>query len=255
MSEQTIKDIVGEVLATETPVTDQPQAETEPKAGEEKEAAANPVDEEKEHKTRVQKRIDQLTRDKYELKQRVDALEAASKAANAPQRPTREQFQSDEEFTDALVDYKLDQRMAQQPVAATPKPSLDESITAARSVHDDFDATVSAVQHIRLPEAASDAIMASKQGAEILYALGKDPDTAERIAGMSPGAAAFEIGMIAAKINYEKTSVAALKKVSSAPAPITPIQPKHTAEDDPSKMTDAQFAEWRRKQIKQRNGR
>jgi len=61
-----------------------------------------------------------------------------------------------------------------------------------------------------------------------------------------------EIGIILADIKAKKVSQPTVKRVSSAPAPITPVQPKPTAENDPSKMTDAQFADWRRKQIKQR---
>jgi hypothetical protein len=68
MSEQTLEQVVGEVPEV-APVTDQPvvvdNEQTEPVTPTEQPS------EEEQHKTRVQKRIDQLTRDKYELKARL----------------------------------------------------------------------------------------------------------------------------------------------------------------------------------------
>jgi hypothetical protein len=249
MSEQTLEQVMGEVPEA-APVTDQPVAvdneQTEPVTPTEQPS------EEEQHKTRVQKRIDQLTRDKYELKARLEKLEAVQNKANEPQRPTREGFASDEDYIDALTDYKIDQRMQAAPKQDNTNVEWATRIAETRNSHEDYDDVVGMVASITLPQLATEAIVSSKFGPEIVYALGKDPERAEQISRMSPGAAAMEIGEILADIKAKKVSQPAVKRVSSAPAPITPVQPKPTATDDPSKMSDAQFAEWRRKQIKQR---
>jgi len=249
MSEQTLSQVVGEVPEA-APVSDQPivvdNEQVEPVAPTEQ-----PSEEEK-HKTRVQKRIDQLTRDKYELKARLEKLEAVQNKASEPTRPTREGFASDEDYIDALTDHKIDQRMQAAPKQDNTNVEWASRIAETRSSHSDYDEVVSMVENITLPQLATEAIVTSKFGPEIVYALGKDPERAEEISRMSPGAATVEIGIILADIKAKKVSQPTVKRVSSAPAPITPVQPKPTAENDPSKMTDAQFADWRRKQIKQR---
>ena len=66
-------------------------------------------------------------------------------------------------------------------------------------------------------EAMAEFIAESDVGPEIAYHLGKDPDLAERIAGMSPIRAARELARIESELSQLKA------KPSKAPEPISPV--------------------------------
>lgn len=66
----------------------------------------------------------------------------------------------------------------------------------------------------------------------------------EALATMSPAKAAMEIGKAQLKTPT--------KSVTKAPAPMTPAKGTASGTKDPSQMTDAEFAKWRRSQIANR---
>lgn len=101
-------------------------------------------------------------------------------------------------------------------------------------------------------EAMAEVFAESEEGPAVAYYLANNLDQADRIARMSPLAAARELGRVEAKLIAEREKAA--KKVSDAPPPPPKIEgsgdPK--VEKDPSDMTDAEFAKWRKRQIAQR---
>ena len=214
------------------------------------------LEQEKQHKeSRAQKRFDKLTREKYELKGRVETLEKILQG-NQPQpqrvqpegRPTKEQFGEEADFIEAMTDWKIAQREKATKVESV-NNDWGKKEEAARSSYDDYDEAIQDAADVFVSKSAIDAILDSPLGAEIRYYLAKHPDEAEATRGMSDVAAMRHIGKIEAKIEAQKTNKPAVK-ASSAPAPIKPVKTTGgAAEKDPSKMTFQEFSQWRRKQI------
>jgi hypothetical protein len=90
-------------------------------------------------------------------------------------------------------------------------------------------------------------INSSEDGAPLFYYLGKNPHVAESLSQLPPLIAARELGRLEGKLAQDREK-AKVKTVSQAPAPPPKIEAAAaTVEKDPSSMTDAEFAKWRRK--------
>lgn len=98
--------------------------------------------------------------------------------------------------------------------------------------------------------AMAQVIQESDVGPEITQYLAENAAKSFEIASLPPHLQHREIGRIEARLEIVKT---APPPVSKAPPPPVKIEAADsTGETDPSKMTDTQFAKWRRKQIAQR---
>jgi len=185
----------------------------------------------------VQKRINKITADKYEEKRRADALQARLEALEAQQpvvtqqstaEPTLESCDFDDaKHQSALMDYKLDQRMAQQ--QAQQSQATEQARVGA--INKGFDAqvvkitqTVPDYQEVvanvpTLPNETLETVMQMDNGAQVAYYLGKHLDVADEIATASPMNAAMRLGEIRAQLANGKPK----PKPSAAPDPIAPI--------------------------------
>jgi hypothetical protein len=96
-------------------------------------------------------------------------------------------------------------------------------------------------------------VMDLESGPAIAYYLGEHPDEARAISAMGERQAAVAIGRIEAKLEKPPAPAPAPKPVSKAPPPPPQIEAVEPAvSKDPSEMTDAEFAKWRKRQIAQR---
>lgn len=183
--------------------------------------------------SRVQKRIDKLTREKYELKGKLEAYERMMsqqqvQVANVESKPQRSQFGSDEEFIDAITDYKINQRenASKQQSAVAAQTSVESAWAAkeksAMKEYEDYSDVVEDASDVKINSAAVEAILESDLGPDIRYYLAKNPDEAEKTLSMSASAAIKHIGKIEAKIEAQKS--AKKTKTSSAPPPIKPVK-------------------------------
>lgn len=220
-----------------------------------------------------QRRIDKLTREKRELEARIAALEgklaggaatpAAGEAreqppAEAPGKPKPEDFDTYEAYTEALTDWKLEQRERERARQEAERQVFETwlaRIEAARQAHPDFDEVVDSDTPVSA--AMQQAILESEQGAEIAYWLGKHPEEAARIAKLPPIAAIREIGRIEASLNPKAPSPKPKAGITRAPKPVTPVSggKAGAASDiyDPSLAED--YAAWeraRRAELKRR---
>lgn len=198
-----------------------------------------PEDHEETRQNRIQKRIDRLTREKYEAMAEAKALrmimEQSQPKPETSDKPTRAQYADDDAFVEALTDWKLDQR--EKTVAQTRDQETQSQRAAewnkradmARSEYPDFDDAIEEAQDVPLHRAASRAIIESDVSADMQYYLAKHPEEAAATVKMSPEGAARHIGRIEAAVIAEKATRASrkadLKKVSKAPAPIVPVKP------------------------------
>lgn len=202
--------------------------------------------EQKKEKSDVQKRIDTLTRRRYELegrneeleyelartKRRMAAIESgdqADKPAPAPvvdsEKPNRDNFTTYEDWVEAVSLYSAkkalredrDESVRQQQTVqqTTIVENWNKSLETARTKYEDFDTVVGS--DLKIPQVAFNAIVDSPVGTEVAYFLGQHPDIATGLAKLSPVACVRAIGRIEAQ--FGETSPAAGQAAPSAGAP------------------------------------
>lgn len=238
--------------------------------------AETPADHDEAPKPRgVQKRLDELTanwraaeRREEELR-RVIAQLAQQQQPPQPQpiaqpqpsvnaKPVLEDFNSYEEFTEALTDWKatqtvqsvLQQREAAEAAARAQREQAERAQTwqqrasEASTKFADFH-SVALNPDLPVSPAMADVIQSVENGPDVLYHLGKNPAEAARIAALPPTQAAFALGSLAASL---KTPARQTPK--PVPQPINPLAGGNAAPTtDPDQMEVGDWVAWRRAQL------
>jgi len=206
----------------------------------------------------VKKRIDKVTRQKYEAIAEKNRLQAEIEQLRAQLAPKQEapdisQYDTLDDYVEAVAEYKLNQKtqatqsqQAQQTQAQAVAQDWVAKVEKVRSVAPDFDAVFNNVASIEFAPMALEAVAQHPKGAEIAYMLGKDISEAYRIAALSPSQQLMAIGELAAKTNVPKP-----KAVSSAPPPVKPVSGGNVT-TDPSKMSTSDYIKWRNDQQRQK---
>jgi hypothetical protein len=186
--------------------------------------------------------------------------------------PDPSEFDSYDEYLDALADWKADQKIGakgkkEDKAAAdddngSNKDDQDTEFTEAledvqdafsetRKTHKDFDEVIGQ-QDLQITRDMVIAMADSEDPGAIAYHLGKNKREAARIAKLSPIAQAKEIGKIEAKLAAKPQQPG--KKTTSAPDPIDPVKGSDSTSKAPQ---DMDFAEYERTQNEkeQRGGR
>ncbi len=276
---------------TDVPVSQETevlQDETVSSEAENSESSAETDAEQHKPPRGVQKRLDQLTREKYEerrereklsalVEKQAQMLEMALRQQQAPAQrndgpPSPDDFSAgrfDPDYIEALTDYKaqkaannLFERQKQEAARNQYETQANETRnTIARKevefgkAHGDYEDVkrfLLADDAIANHQGIGAAIMQSENPPALLYHLGKNPDLAYKIAGLDPIRAAAELGRI-----EERLSRPALKPVSQAPAPAAQVsQGGALPTTELSQAKD--FKEWlaiREAQIKAKQGR
>jgi hypothetical protein len=201
----------------------------------------------------VQKR---LLKEERRVHRRIEQQLRESQQAEALKPPTREAYRDDDAYLQAQVEHlaerkaaeKLEQRARAQEAERRQEAFLEKAEKVAER-YPDFQAVVSNPT-LSINDAMAEFIADSDHGADLAYHLGKNPMKAAQIAQMSPIKAARELSRIESELSQKQA-----KPVSKAPAPISPISGVGASSKEPSEMTDAEFAKWRKSQIAQRNSR
>jgi DNA repair exonuclease SbcCD ATPase subunit len=214
-------------------------------------------------KNRVQERIDELTRQKKEMereaaywRQQVEAKEQAQAPIKEPVKPTLESVGYDEARFEAAIEQYAAEKAAYQSHQQTIESKQREQQLLQHRAEQDFQARSAqfAAQNpdyfmtiqnpdLRITGEMAEAIKAVDNGPELAYYLGKNPDLAAKIASLDERRQFLEIGRLQAEISARKPLSA---EPSKAPPPIKPVGTKATVQKDPSRMTDKEFAEWRK---------
>lgn len=159
--------------------------------------------------------------------------------------PQRDNFESDADYINAQVDYRLRQSQMAQPQINP----LQQKFEEVRKVHPDFDEALADIDHVKFSgdaqKALNEAMVALPYGSEVLYHIAKNPDLAEEISILPPSVLAVKLGEIHADIRREKTKK---PQVSKAPAPIKPVASSSTPVRNYDDMTDQEFMAIRRKE-------
>lgn len=248
MTEENQTAIPAEVVATESEASKVEQQEgAETTAEQSQDTEQTQKEEATKKEPWFQKRISEVTREKYEAKR------AAEQAINETHQ-LREQIarlQNGEQYEPPAQDvHTLAERRAQELVAERVfNENCNKVYDAGKTEFPDFD---QAVANLQMTGATAnrnflELVATSDAGAKLLHHLASDLDEAARIAALPPVQMARELTKLDLKLAQPRT-----KAVSKAPAPITAISSGKADSKDPATMSDAEFAAWRRKQISQR---
>lgn len=257
MSEELVTDTTAPEIAESTVVADQ-NAET---------ATAKPETEEKPKPDPIQRRIDKLTREKYQLRGELEAMRRERESWN--QQPTNqplptkagmpklEDFSNFDEYIAAKAEFiaesklskafeEREQKQREREAQESHKKRLEtwqERIDAFRATASDFEEVLESAE-VSLTESMANAIMESEMGPQLAYYLARNPEEAEKLTSLSPSALNRAIGRIESKIENEQLA----KKQSTAPKPVSPVGGRATGAGNPENMSDADWLKARRAQ-------
>ncbi len=252
MTVQTMDSITTEATEpTDTSTTEQSAAQeqsTEQQADQVEQHEAEQEGKEpppKAEKKGVQGRIDELTRARYEAEreakfwrdQAAKGTPGNTSSQDAPAKPVKADFASDDEFFEALADFKAEQKVQQfrQQNQAERAQEADAKQTASQfdlyrarvaesaEAMPDYEQVVGQSDVPAAPHVL-ESILDSDIGPQLAYHLAKNPDVAERLNTLSPTQAAREIGRLEAQIAQPKASTPPQKRTTQAPPPITPVR-------------------------------
>lgn len=110
-------------------------------------------------------------------------------------------------------------------------------------------------EHAPISDSIADTLIGLESGPELAYYLGKNPDVAANLNAIPQYAAAYELGLIAARLKYEREAVSKAKAaLSQAPPPAAKIEATGEAgvvkvdSADSDQLTDAEWARRRNAQ-------
>lgn len=263
-------DIVQEVVVDEgapasnptNPITDLKPEPEAPKA----EAPAEPEKpKEPDVPKGVQRRIDRAVREKYEAQARAKMLEERLAALEQQVRPsspktddsepTIDKFDNFDQYVSAKAKWIAKQELqstlaerekqtaAERESAARQKTVESWTAKVAKATADlpDFEDVI-ASSDVPMTEVMQQAIMESDIGPKVAYFLATNPEEALKIANMPPVRAVAALGRLEERLENQKPVV----KPTSAPPPIEPVGTRAAVRKDPGKMSDAEYAKWRK---------
>ena len=187
-----------------------------------------------EKDTGIQKRINQITAEKYEQKRRADSLAAelamvkANVAVVPKGAPKLEDFDYDDAaFNRASINHAvataMSKNIADQRAIEVESRRTRINAEFARKIEvskiEGYSGVIdNLIRSVPLSEGIIDAIQQDEKGPELAYYLGKHLDVADRLAAADPIAAALELGRISAGFSGKKTITP-----SNAPDPIKTV--------------------------------
>ena len=198
--------------------------------------------------TRMERRLGRVTAARYQAE--AEARQLREQLARFEQQA---QPQGEEQSQRQQVDpYRLAEEIA------TAKLVTDKSNSTfhdgVKTYGESFKASVANVieeagpliNERGFPTALGEAVLDSEKPAALLHYLGKNPDVAESLQGLT----AAQLGRRIAAIEQKMTSPEPRR--SNAPPPLEPVKAGGKVQKAPSEMSDKEFAEYRRAQIAKR---
>lgn len=186
-----------------------------------------------------QKRIGELTREKYEAKRQADT--AAQEARELREQLARQQQGDEGEAEPVDVQARVKQEAERIVADRTFNETCNKVYAQGKSEFPDFDTAVQNLQMVGVNRDFLELATTSDAGAKLLHHLGTDLDEAARIAALPPVQMAREL----TKLEFKLNQAPAPKPVSKAPAPITPIGSGGVT--DNGLRDDLPMAEWMRR--------
>lgn len=201
----------------------------------------------------IKKRIDTLTRQRYERDARIAELEAQLAAAKPqPKEPQPQDFADLETYLEAKAEHIANQRLSQTQQAATQEAIVQEKAqnfnqraAEFRQSAPDFDQAIAAVPAVLMKPDMVEVILDIDEGPQVAYHLATNLHECARIASLSGRQQALEIGKLAARLAAKPEP----KRISAAPEPVKPIKATGSTQKRPEDMTMDEYAKWRNAQL------
>jgi hypothetical protein len=180
---------------------------------------------------------------KWEREQSRRAVEVAPPAP----LPPVDSFADAQSYAEALAEQKAQELVARRDAAQQQTAVLEayqDREEDARVKYDDFE-QVAYNPNLRVTDAMAQTIQASDIGPDVIYYLGTNPKEADRISRLPVLLQAKEIGKLEAKL----VSDPPVKRTSTAPAPIAPVNARTTGSNsfdttDPRSIKSMSTSEW-----------
>ena len=158
-------------------------------------------------------------------------------------KPRSDDFETDEEFVEALVEWKAEVKQRQwseRQDADSRQRAVHNWHGAARAKYVDWDR----VFHDNLPVSTTmaEVLLQSEAGVDVAYHLGQNPAETQRIANLPPSRQAYELGRLETKLANQPPPQ---RTQTKAPAPTSPVGGKETPAKKPEDMTLAEYEAWR----------
>ena len=269
VTSETIATMYSGAAPTEQPPKDEPKGNAEGEAhadGEKGEKRAKkPISERMSELVSQRKAAEteaqQAKREAAELRSRLEAMSAQAAPVKEEPRPDRSKFANDEEYIEAVAEWKADQRLAKREQEQAEARAIAEreqlvkgwqdAQQRARAEIDDYDEVIKG-SDVQLPGHLHQAILESDVGPHLAYYFAKHPDEAKRYAGMSPTKALRELGRLEDRLAdvdddkpAAKTSPKTEVEKSKAPPPITPVKDGRAVDPGPAQS----FEEYRARRL------
>lgn len=240
-----------DTATTEAQAASQTEAETADEAalevaepGEsstEDKAEEDPKAEVERLKRKLQRRIDKLTADRGGRDEQIRQLRAELEAA-------KRQVESDEPAKKPEVD-PMELAKQIRAIEKTTEATTKVWREASTKFPDFKEKVAELVEEIGPqlnargePTPLMEAVLDSDSAGDILYYLGENPEVAAELVGLTPARIGRRIERIETELKAK-----AKPKHSAAPRPLAPVKPAAvTSVPNPEKMTDKQWAEYRR---------
>lgn len=210
-----------------------------------------------------QKRINKMRKIQGDLERKLQerdeelrTLKTASERKNAlGKEPVAGDFETEEEYHAALVNYNVKKALAEEAEATVVKQAeeskkraedekkdkdaaLYRELSEGSKKYKDFDTVVMKNADLKISQ---DMVMIAEEMSnmvDIFYYLGKHPSVSAEIAGLSTVQATIRINKISEDL------VSKVKKIPSAPPPITPVKAKGGGVKD---LSDLPMDEYRKR--------
>lgn len=231
----------SEQVANEVPEVAAPESSTEEQGQQTEKPEADDSD---KSLKRLQRRVDRVTAARYQAEARAQQLEEQLARFQQQAQPEGEAQQVDP--------YELAKQIATaERIAEKSNAVHREGVKAygeafMQSVHVVQDEAGPLFDKRGLATPLGEAILDADKPADLLAYIGKNPDIAESLQGLS----AAQLGRRIASI--EAQMVKPEPRPSKAPPPLEPVKASGKVQKSPSEMTDAEFAAYRKAQIAKR---
>jgi len=236
------------------------EAEEPQPEGEEEEPAKKP-------KKSAQKRIRELTAKYRQTEREVQELrrllneqqpkgEQQPPSQTPPKKPTRDQFEDEDEYFEALADWKTSQKLQEQEQTQQQRQRQQKEQEEQERINqavqtineqgmnefEDYEDVVFENNALIITDPMVHAISEMDYGHRVAYHLGNNPDRAAKIAEMKPARQAIELGRIEQDLTQKPK-----KKQPKTPPPTEPVKGGgESGESEPSDVND--WIKWRRQQ-------
>lgn len=210
---------------------------------------------ERKRQSGIEKRIAKLTAEKYgaieeahRLRLELEATKRAQQQAEEPPavdpaKPRKDQFANDEEYFEAVVEYRLQRERIDREVREKTEAFV-EKLKRGKDEIPDFDEVVT--PDLPAGPAVTQAIFVSDNPAIVVHHLAKNPDLLAKLNKLSAVEAAVKVGELHTTLVAKRKAPEPQRSDRRAPAPPSKIAAAAKAENNgpPPNATDAEYAAW-----------